>query len=60
MRRFILARLAMPIAAAALLLAACTVVPATPGLDRSPRHDGIGVPVDPVYGTPAPGSHPIF
>ncbi|HWI28261.1 MAG TPA: hypothetical protein VN668_14905 [Stellaceae bacterium] len=60
MRRFRLARLTMAASLVALLLAACTVVPATPGQDRSPRHDGIGVPVDPVYGTPAPGSHPIF
>lgn len=59
MRRFGPA-LRMAASLAALLLAACTAVPAIPGLDRSPRHDGIGVPVDPVYGTPAPGSHPIF
>ncbi len=39
-----------------LLLGACGAPQA--GLQRPP--DGFRVPVDPVYGTPAPGSHPIF
>ncbi len=38
-----------------VLLAACG---APQGPQRPP--DGFRVPVDPVYGTPAPGSHPIF
>lgn len=39
-----------------VLLAACGAPQA--GQPRPP--DGFSVPVDPVYGTPAPGSHPIF
>jgi hypothetical protein len=56
------ARRAAWLSALALLVAACGAAPTGAPLDTLPRRGGIGfgVPVDPVYGTPAPGSRPIF
>lgn len=49
--------LAVLLAASALLLSAC----AAPGdAARNPPRNRLGIPVDPVYGTPAPGGPPIF
>jgi hypothetical protein len=62
MRRTPKARRVAWLAALALVLAACGAAPTGPPLDTLPHRGGMGfaVPVDPVYGTPAPGSRPIF
>ena len=44
----------MALAAAALLLAGCQ--DATPLYGPNSPHDGMGRPVDPIYGTPLPGT----
>jgi hypothetical protein len=54
-----LAVCAILLAASALLLSACAA-PATSDTWRNPPRNGVGIPVDPVYGTPAPGSPPIY
>jgi hypothetical protein len=53
-------RLLAWLAVTAILLAACAAAPAGTGTERVWRQGGIGVPVDPVYGTPAPGTPQPF
>lgn len=59
MRGRSMAALAAWLAAPAILLGACAA-PDGAGAWRAPPRTGVGIPVDPVYGTPAPGSPPIF
>jgi hypothetical protein len=50
---------AILLAASALLLSACAAPSGSEAWHNPPRN-GVGIPVDPVYGTPAPGGPPIY